>query len=98
MIDLGQKPPDYEKLYPSSNKDKNKKNYNRITLPMAILDGKSVKKGDKITICLSCDVTGLRSDEYGNDLTLEVKEGEVESGAEDEGSSEEQTVLGATKE
>lgn len=85
MKDLGRKPPDYEKMYKQPGK--NEKQYSKITLPMSIMDGKKIKKGEKITVCLSGEVTAVRSDEYGDDLTLEIREGEVSEGGDtDEGS------------
>lgn len=89
MKDLGRKPPDYEKMYKTPNK--NEKQYSKITLPMSIMDGKKIKKGEKLTVCISGEVTAVRSDEYGDDLTLEVKEGEVNEGESKEG--DEGTVI-----
>lgn len=80
MKDLGRKPPDYEKMYKPANK--NEKQYSKITLPMSIMDGKKIKKGETLTVCISGEVTAVRSDEYGDDLTLEVREGEIDEGSE----------------
>lgn len=97
MINLGTEIKDgIESAYPTMGKRDSKISYRSICVPLAILEGKEVKIGDKIIVEVSGIVTGIQQSEYCNDLTVEIHEGEIESESEESAEPDEKkiTLLG----
>lgn len=82
MIDLGNMPGMYN--HPTSTPVEPEKNYPCVCLPMAILDGKKYQVGDKVYIELNGTIESMRMDQYSSDVMVRLKEGELESQAEED--------------
>lgn len=95
-MDLGQKMPSPEAMYPTSvEKGSSEKTYTTIRVPLKILGDKKIKKGDKIEVCISGEVTGIHDDEYSAELTMKAEEGELTEGGDEAAEGEEPgTFLG----
>ena len=90
-MELGEKRKGMNMAYPSaSDKDEAPEIIHQtVSLPLKILDGKKVKKGDYICITLEGTITGIHDDEYSSSFTMKAEEGSCEendeSGDEDNG-------------
>ena len=88
-------------MYPTQPAEKpaKEKQYSHITVPLSILGDKKVKLNEEICICLAGKVKGMHKSDWADDLTIEVREGEVMEGKdakkeEKEESAEGETMLG----
>ena len=96
-MQLGQKRKSLESMYPSATKgdEKDEIIHQTVSLPLKILDGKKVKKGDKICIELEGTITGIHDSEYISEFTMKAEEGECKDGGkDDDGDDEAGTILG----
>jgi len=69
-----------------------------VSLPLKLLNGKKIKKGDRICIELEGAVTGIHDDEYSSSFTMKAEEGECKSGDDAEEGDEPGTILGGKSE
>ncbi len=95
MKNLGKKSAMYPTSSPMDSKDH--VHYSQITVPLDILDGEDVEIDEDITITVSGKVKAIRKDQYSEDITIEIRKGEVteENDNQKEDKSEgEGTLLG----
>jgi len=91
MVKLGQKiKNNADTMYPSSVKTEgeDKIEHMPIRLPLAILEDKQIKKGDRIKVCLEGEVTEITDGEYSEHIIMKAEEGEVMEGAEESDNDE----------
>ena len=76
-MDLGTKRKGMNMAYPSATKEEGEEEiiHQTVSLPLKLLDGVKVKKGDKICIKLEGTITGIHDDEYSSSFTMKAEEG-----------------------
>ena len=98
---LGTKRNGMNMAYPSATKEEGEDEiiHQTVSLPMKLLDGKKVKKGDRVCIELEGTLTGIHDDEYSSNFTMKAEEGECKTGGkDDDGDDEPGTILGGESE
>lgn len=96
---LGTKRKNLDTMYPSAAKseDKDEMIHQTVSLPLKLLDGKKVKKGDRICIELEGVITGIHDDEYSSSFSMKAEEGECKDNDGD-GDESNGTYLGGKEE
>lgn len=94
-----ERPTGMEGAYPSSSDEKKEPEivHKTISLPLKLLEGIKVKKGDRICIKLEGEIVGIHDDEYSSEFQMKAEEGQCLDNDED-GDEENGTYLGGEKE
>ena len=71
--------------------------HKEISLPLKLIQGLKLKKGDRVRIEVEGEITAMHDDQYDSSFTMKAENGEVESD-EDEAKEGESTILGGESE
>lgn len=81
---LGTKRKGMNMAYPSAVKeDEDEIIHQTVSLPLKLLDGKKVKKGDRICIELEGEITAIEDNEYSSNFRMKAEEGKCTDNDED---------------
>jgi len=79
MKDLAFKQSDSDVMYPTSvgKGKKQPKRYPHLTLPISVLDKKSVDIGDEVTMVIKGKVSRLEKSKYAEEFSIDLSSGEL---------------------
>lgn len=86
-----------DKMFPTAVKEHQEPKiiHKEITLPLELIKGLKLKKGDRVRIEVEGEIIGMRDEEYDSSFTMKAENGEVESDEDEEKEDEEDgTYLG----
>jgi len=85
-----------EKMFPTAVKEHQEPMiiHKEINLPLKLIQGLKLKKGDRVRIEVEGEITAMHDDQYDSSFTMKAENGEVESD-KDEIEEGENTILGS---